>query len=92
MCRPDRRSTRVSGAVIRAETANEAAAVAAVHRAAFGRPHEAALVDRLRATADPQVSLVALRGGAVVGHIFRNSSGRRRDTMVNTGRRECWNR
>lgn len=60
----------MSRAVIRAEEAGDTAAVAAVHRAAFGRPHEAQLVDRLRATADPQVSLVALSGGAVVGHIF----------------------
>lgn len=55
---------------IRAESAHDVAEVTAVHRAAFGQPGEADLVDRLRATARPQVSLVALRGGALVGHIF----------------------
>lgn len=55
---------------IRAESENDVPRVAAVHRAAFGQPDEANFVDRLRATARPQVSLVALRGGALVGHIF----------------------
>jgi putative acetyltransferase len=56
--------------MIRAEAPQDTATVAAVERAAFGRPDEAELVDRLRASARPQVSLVATIGDAVVGHIF----------------------
>jgi putative acetyltransferase len=41
-----------------------------VHEAAFGRPDEALLVARLRAEARPAVSLVAERGGRVIGHVF----------------------
>jgi len=61
---------RVSDAVVRSEAAGDAAAVAAVHRAAFGRADEAALVDRLRVTAQPRVSLVACIADQVVGHVF----------------------
>jgi putative acetyltransferase len=41
-----------------------------VHEAAFGRPDEARLVARLRTEAHPFVSLVAERGGRVIGHVF----------------------
>jgi len=54
----------------RAELPADVAAVHAVEEAAFGRSAEAELVDRLRATARPHVSLVAARGGDIVGHIF----------------------
>lgn len=55
---------------IRAETAEEMAAVRRVNELAFGRPEEADLVDRLRAAAEPYISLVAVSGSRVVGHIF----------------------
>ena len=56
---------------IRAERPDDVRAVCTVHEAAFGRPDEAQLVARLRAEARPFVSLVAERGGRVVGHVFR---------------------
>ena len=55
---------------IRAETAEDIQAVRRVNELAFGRPNEAALVDRLRANARPYISLVAASNGQVVGHIF----------------------
>lgn len=55
---------------IRAERAGDAAAVRRVNELAFGRAEEAALVDALRAAADPRVSLVATDGDEIVGHIF----------------------
>lgn len=61
----------MSGITIRPEQAADIRAVFAVHRAAFGQPDEAELVDRLRVSARPQVSLVAVAAdGAIVGHIF----------------------
>jgi putative acetyltransferase len=56
--------------IVRAETVEDHPAVHRVHELAFGRPHEAALVDALREVAHPQVSLVAVKDGQVVGHIF----------------------
>jgi putative acetyltransferase len=41
-----------------------------VHEAAFGRPDEARLVARLRQEAAPRVSLVAERGGRLIGHVI----------------------
>lgn len=55
---------------IRAERAGDEAAVRRVNELAFGRAEEAALVDALRAAARPHVSLVAVDGGRVVGHVF----------------------
>lgn len=55
---------------IRAERPEDAAAVRRVNELAFGRAEEAALVDALRAAADPHVSLVATDGDEIVGHIF----------------------
>lgn len=55
---------------IRAERAEDAAAVRRVNELAFGGAEEAALVDALRAAADPHVSLVATDGDEIVGHIF----------------------
>ncbi|HEX9822506.1 MAG TPA: N-acetyltransferase [Methylomirabilota bacterium] len=53
----------------RPEHPDDAAAVGEVHTAAFGRPDEARLVERLRARARPYLALVATAGDEVVGHI-----------------------
>lgn len=55
---------------IRAERAGDETAVRRVNELAFGQADEAALVDALRAAADPHISLVATDGGEIVGHIF----------------------
>ncbi|HEX8140742.1 MAG TPA: N-acetyltransferase [Pyrinomonadaceae bacterium] len=55
---------------IRAETAEDIPAIRQVNELAFGQPDEADLVDALRATAQPHISLVAVSAGRVVGHIF----------------------
>lgn len=54
---------------IRAEVPADSAAVRRVNEAAFGRPDEADIVDRLRARAAGYLALVAVDGGEVVGHI-----------------------
>jgi putative acetyltransferase len=58
---------------VRPEGPADAAAIRAVHRAAFGggEPAEAALIDALRADAGwlPGLSLVAVGEGEVVGHV-----------------------
>jgi putative acetyltransferase len=56
--------------IIRAETTADRESVRCVNESAFGRPSEADLVDALRGSAKPCVSLVAEDGGRVVGHIF----------------------
>jgi putative acetyltransferase len=58
--------------VIRRESsdAREHAQVHAVHEAAFGRPDEANLVDRLRTEGVVLASLVAELEGRIVGHIL----------------------
>ena len=55
---------------VRSELPADYPAVFAIHRRAFGRDNEAELVEALRRAADPQISLVAIREGRVVGHIF----------------------
>jgi putative acetyltransferase len=55
---------------VRAETAEDYSQVRRVNELAFGRPNEALLVDALRESAHPQVSLVALKEEEIVGHIF----------------------
>lgn len=62
----------MSGAdlAIRAEEERDRARVYEIQAAAFGRRGEADLVERLRAEARPQLSLVAERAGRVVGHVF----------------------
>ncbi len=55
---------------IRPELPEDYPAVFEIHRRAFGRPEEAKLVEKLRTVADPQISLVAVCEGDVVGHIF----------------------
>lgn len=58
---------------VRAETAEDYSQVRRVNELAFGRPNEALLVDALRESAHPQVSLVALKEEEIVGHIFFSS-------------------
>jgi putative acetyltransferase len=53
-----------------AERPDEAAAIAALHRAAFGDTYEAAVVDGLRAGGWAFASLVARVDGAVAGHVM----------------------
>jgi putative acetyltransferase len=55
---------------VRAEISDDTDAVRRVNELAFGQPNEAHLVDVLREVADPQISLVALESGQIVGHIF----------------------
>ena len=56
--------------LIRDETPADIGAVFQLNEAAFGRPAEAQLVDRLRREARPVISLVAENNGTVVGHIM----------------------
>ncbi len=56
--------------LIRAEKESDRDVVYAVNVSAFETPSEANLVDVLREQASPVVSLVAERGGGVVGHIM----------------------
>jgi len=56
--------------IVRAETAEDYTVVRQVNELAFGGSDEAVLVGKLRAVADPQISLVAVKDGQVVGHIF----------------------
>ena len=56
--------------VIRPETPHDQGAVFRVNELAFGRPDEARLVDALRPAARPFLSLVAVEGEQVVGHIL----------------------
>lgn len=55
--------------VIRPETRADHDAIDALHRAAFGSQAEARLVRDLRAAGDLSLSLVAVAGGAVLGHL-----------------------
>ena len=57
---------------VRPEHEDDAAAITAVNRSAFGRDDEARLIAALRASATfiPALSLVAVDDGAVVGHIL----------------------
>lgn len=55
---------------IRDEPAADRAAIRRVIEAAFGRPDEANLVDRLRADGDTVMSLIAAEDGEIVGHVL----------------------
>jgi putative acetyltransferase len=55
---------------VRSERHSDHERVFAIHEAAFGRPDEAHLVSRLRASVSPSLSLVAELDGRVVGHVF----------------------
>ena len=56
--------------LIRDEEQKDWAAVHAVNASAFETPAEADLVDALREQAHPVISLVAVEGGTIVGHIM----------------------
>jgi putative acetyltransferase len=58
--------------IVRREHPRDHDAVRALHEAAFGRPVEARLLDELREDAGflPHLSLVAVDGGDVVGHVI----------------------
>lgn len=56
--------------LIRDEEDGDAPGVRALHQAAFQSAMEADIVDRLRATCPERVSLVAVEGERVVGHIL----------------------
>lgn len=55
---------------IRAEEKSDHARVFEIQAAAFGRRNEADLVEMLRTSAHPQISLVAEEQGQILGHIF----------------------
>jgi len=55
--------------LIRDETPEDYAKIHSIHGAAFPTKGEADLVDRLRADGDLTISLVAILGGDIVGHI-----------------------
>lgn len=55
---------------IRAERPGDEAAIRHVNEQAFGAPGEARLVDQVRAAHKAVVSLVAVRGADIVGHIL----------------------
>ena len=55
---------------IRSETEADKAAVFGINAAAFPTDAEARLVDSLRMSADPFVSLVAVENQEVIGHIM----------------------
>jgi putative acetyltransferase len=57
-------------AAIRAEAEGDAAAIGAVHEAAFGQPQEARLVEALRTNGKARVSMVASAGTEIVGHVL----------------------
>jgi putative acetyltransferase len=56
--------------IVRPEEPADYAAVRAVVEAAFPTPAEARLVDQLRADGDAEISLVAVDGDAIVGHVM----------------------
>lgn len=55
--------------IIRSERAADQAAIHAVHAASFPTTAEARLVDALRAARRLRISLVAVEGDAIIGHI-----------------------
>ena len=55
---------------IRAERPGDYARVHEIVALAFGQEDEAILVDRLRGNVEPEISLVAVQGDEVVGHIY----------------------
>lgn len=75
---------------IRPETPDDFAAIATVVRDAFGRDDEARVVERLRRSGRyvPELALVALREGAIAGHVMftyaplRLGGGGERDVLL----------
>jgi putative acetyltransferase len=70
---------------IRSEIEEDHDAVRRVIELAFGGRDEAALVDALRLSARPHISLVAVSGDQVVGHIFFSPVSIISDDSVFTG-------
>jgi len=58
------------GVTVRPETPDDFDAIRRVNELAFGRPEESYLVDRLRDNGRMELSLVAVRGEQIVGHIL----------------------
>jgi putative acetyltransferase len=56
--------------IVRDEQTADHGTVRRIIQAAFGRPDEADLVDRLRRDGDAALSLVAIDGAAIVGHVM----------------------
>jgi putative acetyltransferase len=63
-------STRRELAAVRPERRGDVAAIRRVTEEAFGRAAQADLVDALRAHGRVSLSLIAERGGAIVGHLL----------------------
>ena len=57
---------------IRPETPSDTKAITKINDLAFGRKNESVLISTLRSNAafDPRLSLVALKSGELIGHIF----------------------
>jgi putative acetyltransferase len=55
---------------VRFEREEDLSEIRRVNELAFGQPNEADLVDALRIKAHPHISLVAVDGEEIVGHIF----------------------
>lgn len=55
---------------VRPEAGGDAAAIRAIHLAAFPTAAEAALVSRLHSDLDSRISLVAEQAGDIVGHVM----------------------
>src|SRR6188508_2266328 len=55
---------------IRAELPGDVPAIAALLEAAFARPDEARLVERLRADGQAEIALVAVEGASIVGYLL----------------------
>jgi putative acetyltransferase len=68
---------------IRGERPEDMAAIHEVYELAFGRPHEAALVDALRASGKVTLALVAVEDDRVVGHILFSP------VTIDSGDRTC---
>ena len=62
----------MNGVIVRPETPDDIPAIYDIHLRAFGQPAEAQMVDKLRRDGDfiAALSLVAVDGGRVVGHIL----------------------
>lgn len=60
----------IAVATVRPERPGDAAAIRRVHERAFGRPHEARLVDALRDAGAHVVSLVVEDDAGVAGHVL----------------------
>jgi len=56
--------------LVREETPEDIGAVRNINESAFGQPAEASIVDKLRANCADILSLVAVEGDQVVGHIL----------------------